>query len=101
MFGFEIVIDSVSSPLLNGSITDFLNYSNISEVASILEDFKQQFKFFKTNSTVIIDTDVATISKSSTNYSHSDSPKNLHQSGKTSYMNYYLRKLQVLKSSEV
>jgi hypothetical protein len=25
MFGFEIVIDSVSSPLLNGSITDFLN----------------------------------------------------------------------------
>jgi hypothetical protein len=24
MFGFEIVIDSVSSPLLNGSITDFL-----------------------------------------------------------------------------
>jgi hypothetical protein len=86
MFGFEIVIDSVSSPLLNGSITDFNNYSNISEVASkipVYEDFKQQFvKFFKTNSTVIIDTDVATISKSSTNYSHSDSPKNLHQSGK-------------------
>jgi hypothetical protein len=103
MFGFEIVIDSVSSPLLNGSITDFLrNYSNISEVASkipVYEDFKQQFvKFFKTNSTVIIDTDVATISKSSTNYSHSDSPKNLHQSGKTSYMNYYLKKVAGLKN---
>jgi hypothetical protein len=42
------------------------NYSNISEVASkipVYEDFKQQFvKFFKTNSTVIIDTDVATVS---------------------------------------
>jgi hypothetical protein len=103
MFGFEIIIDSVSSPLLNGSITDFLNnYSNISEVASkipVYEDFKQQFvKFFKTNSTVIIDTDVATISKSSANYSNSDSSKNIHQKGKTSYMNYYLKKVAGLKN---
>jgi hypothetical protein len=103
MFGFEIIIDSVSSPLLNGSITDFLNnYSSISEVASkipVYEDFKQQFvKFFKTNSTVIIDTDVATISKSSANYSNSDSSKNIHQKGKTSYMNYYLKKVAGLKN---
>jgi hypothetical protein len=41
MFGFEIVIDSVSSPLLNGSIT-FLKLQYISEVASkipVYEDF--------------------------------------------------------------
>ncbi len=103
MFGFEIIIDSASSPLLNGSIKDFLNnYSNISEVGAripVYEDFKQQFiKFFRTNSTVSIDTERTTISKSTTNYAHSDSPKNLHQSGKTSYMNHYLKKVSGLKN---
>ena len=60
MFGFEIVIDAVSSPLLNGSIIDFINqYSNVNEIAArrqVYEDFKQQFiKFFKTKGTVKID----------------------------------------------
>ena len=47
IFGFDIIMDDISSPLLNGSILDFINnYFNISEIKSkenVYEDFKQQF----------------------------------------------------------
>jgi hypothetical protein len=54
IFGFDIILDAASSPLLNGSVLDFIrNYSNISEIASrepVYENFKNQLsKFFKTN----------------------------------------------------
>ena len=57
VYGFEIIIDAVSSPLLNGSIYDFLRlYPDVSELqarSSIYYDFKNQFiKLFKTRGTV-------------------------------------------------
>ena len=55
-FGFELVIDGVSSPLLNGSVEDFIEqFSNISEIASkknVMIDFKLQFeKLFRVKGT--------------------------------------------------
>ncbi len=107
MFGFEIVIDDLSSPLLNGAVKDFLNnYSGIHEIGSkipVYEDFKQQFiKFFKTRSTVKIDINQDSISNSDAIYAASDSSKSLRQNGKKAYMNYYLKKVGGLSNlSEV
>jgi len=103
IFGFEVIIDDISSPLLNGSINDFLNnYSNISEVAAripVYEDFKQQIiKFFKTKATVRIDEAQTNISKMrDASYPEADSDKNIFQSGKKAYMNYYLKKVSGLE----
>ena len=48
MYGFEIIIDSVSSPLLNGSVLDFINqYTSINEIAykkQVYEDFKNHIE---------------------------------------------------------
>jgi hypothetical protein len=103
MFGFDIIIDSVSSPLLNGSVIDFLNqYTNVDELAAripVYEDFKQQFiKFFKTKSTVRIDTTQTTMSRTNTNSSSIDSQKGIFQSGKKAYMNYYIQKIGGLQN---
>jgi hypothetical protein len=100
VFGFEIIIDDITSPLLNGSVLDFLrNFTNVSEISSkipVYEDFKQQFiKFFKTKSTVSIDADQTTISKMRP-ASNPESPtrdnffQDMH---KRAYMNYYLKKI--------
>jgi hypothetical protein len=53
IYGFDIIIDALSSPLLNGSVEDFIvQFSAISEIRSrdqIIFDFKQQLKkIFKT-----------------------------------------------------
>lgn len=111
IYGFEIIIDDVSSPLLNGSISDFIrNYSNVSEIASrfhVYEEFKQQFvKFFKTKATVRInDSDILTGEplKSITKmregaYPESESTKGIFQKGKLSYLNYYLKKVDGLSN---
>lgn len=111
IYGFEIIIDDVSSPLLNGSISDFIrNYSNVSEIASrfhVYEEFKQQFvKFFKTKATVRInDSDILTGEplKSITKmregaYPESESTKGIYQKGKLSYLNYYLKKVDGLSN---
>lgn len=97
IFGFEIIIDDLSSPLLNGSISDFLRiYSSIDEIKykiPVYEDFKQQFiKFFRTRSTVSINAEQDTISKSS-NGANIDSQKNIFMPGKKAYMSYYLKKV--------
>lgn len=101
VFGFEIVIDGISSPLLNGSVSDFLNnYNMISEIRSkipVYEDFKQQFiKFFKTNGSISINNEQVNLSKNKTTYANSDSPKSLFQSGRSTYMSYYLKKVDGL-----
>ena len=103
MFGFDIIIDSVSSPLLNGSIIDFLNqYTNVDELAvriPVYEDFKQQFiKFFKTKSAVRIDTEQTTMSRTNTNSAAVDSQKGIFQTGKKAYMNYYIQKIGGLQN---
>ena len=103
IFGFDIIIDSVSSPLLNGSVIDFLNqYTNVDELAvriPVYEDFKQQFiKFFKTKSTVRIDTEQTTMSRTNANSAAVDSQKGIFQRGKKAYMNYYIQKIGGLQN---
>jgi hypothetical protein len=99
MFGFEIVIDAVNSPLLNGSIIDFINnYSGINEVAArrqVYEDFKQQFiKFFRTKGTVrISDLQVPTLSKMNVNSASQDSQANIFWPGKKAYLGYFIKKI--------
>lgn len=101
IYGFEIVFDDISSPLLNGSIVDFItNYSSISEVAnrmSVYEDFKQQFvKFFKTKSTVNVENITNITKMREASYPEAESNNNLFGSGKKSYLNYYLKKISGL-----
>lgn len=101
ILGFEIVIDGISSPLLNGSVADFLNnYNMISEIRSkipVYEDFKQQFiKFFKTVGSITINNEQVNLSKTRTGYANSDSPKSLFQSGRQAYMSHYLKKVEGL-----
>ena len=98
MYGFEIIIDSVSSPLLNGSVLDFINqYTSINEIAvkkQVYEDFKNQFvKFFRTNGTVRIDSTQTTITKTETKSSGAESSSNLFWPGKKSYLGYYIKKI--------
>jgi hypothetical protein len=99
MFGFEIIIDAVSSPLLNGSINDFINnYNTVNEIAArgqVYEDFKQQFiKFFRTKGTVRInDLQVPTMSKMNVNSANQDSQLSIFWPGKKAYLGYYLKKV--------
>lgn len=98
MYGFEIIIDSVSSPLLNGSVLDFINqYTSINEIAykkQVYEDFKNQFvKFFRTNGTVRIDSAQTTITKTETKSTGLESNTNLFWPGKKSYLGYYIKKI--------
>lgn len=102
MFGFEIVIDAISSPLLNGSVLDFLNqYTSVNELAAripVYEDFKQQFsKFFKTKGTIRVDAEQTTMSKTNNN-SGIDNNKELYQLGKGPYMGYYIQKISGLQN---
>jgi hypothetical protein len=107
IFGFDLIIDVEKSPLLNGSIDNFLNqFDSIEEINSkkkVYSDFKIQFiKLFKTQTNINIDTtnsfllkntgrdNINTISKSDQNDSISF--------GKKAYMSYYLQKIDGLKS---
>ena len=106
VYGFEIIIDDVSSPLLNGSISDFIrNYSNISEVSvrgKIYEEFKQQFiKFFKTKASVRIDDGVlgeTSITKTGNEPTESSNGSSIYEKGRLSYLNYYLKKIDGLEN---
>jgi hypothetical protein len=100
IFGFDIIFDDVSSPLLNGSINDFLAlYSRyVSELNAripVYEEFKQQFvKFFKTRATVRIDelqTSMTALRPSG--YAETQNTTNLFSGGRKAYMNYYLKKI--------
>lgn len=101
LFGFEVIIDAVSSPLLNGAVEDFIEqFSSISEVASrkyVLSDFKQQFiKLFKTKGSVFIDQSAngqIKTSISNTSYPSSESQTNMFEPGKKAYLSYYLKKV--------
>ena len=98
MYGFDLIIDGISSPLLNGSVIDFLNqYKGINEMAAripVYEDFKQQFlKFFKTKGTLRIDPEQTTMSNSGVNSASFDNSKSIFQLGKKAYMGYYIQKI--------
>jgi hypothetical protein len=98
MYGFEIIIDAVSSPLLNGSILDFVNqYTSINEIAAkkqIYEDFKNQFvKFFRTNAEVKINNDLTRITRTESKITGLENSSNLFWPGKKSYLGYYIKKI--------
>ena len=98
MFGFEIIIDAISSPLLNGSILDFINqYVSINEIEAkkkIYEDFKNQFvKFFRTKGSVRIDDSQTTITKTETIQPGLESNVSIFWPGKKAYLGYYIKKV--------
>jgi hypothetical protein len=99
IYGFEIIIDDVNSPLLNNSVVDFLNLlSNVSEIRSrkkVYEEFKYHFtKFFKTKSTVRFDEEQLSITKAR-EFSLPESEKfqNIYENGKKAYKSYYLQSI--------
>ena len=100
IFGFEIIIDAASSPLLNGSVEDFLNsFSSVSEVQSrnvVIYDFKKQFeKVFKTKGKVYYPNQTATPlqSDASNQYASSQTQKNEYRTGKKTYLSHYLKRI--------
>jgi hypothetical protein len=119
IYGFEIVFDTFSSPLLNGSVEDFIDqFSYVSEIASkaiVIDDFKRQFiKLFRTkgnlnlsNKTYSSDNVLINnqrdgqVMASNTegrlfNNANSDSQTNLYRPGKKAYLGYYLQKIDGL-----
>ncbi len=99
IYAFEIIIDDINSPLLNGSILDFLSLlSNVSEINArkkVYEEFKYHFtKFFKTKATVRYDESQLSITKSRP-YGLPESEKNqkISEAGKKAYKSYYIQKI--------
>jgi len=102
IFGFQIIIDSISSPLLNGSVEDFITqFSAISEISSkkdVIADFKKQFKkLFKTNANLNVnETSVDKLSKQGNSYADSTNNSFVNDPNRSSYMGYYLQKIDGL-----
>ena len=113
IYGFEIIIDAVSSPLLNGSIDDFLElYPNVSELQArkiVYYDFKTQFvKLFKTKGKVnlneskkpsyVLMSDANTSTNDLNTYANSDiqSGDDIRRGGKVAYLSHYLQKIDGL-----
>ena len=102
LFGFEIVIDAVSSPLLNGSVEDFITqFNSISEVGSrkyVIADFKEQFsKLFKTKGKIFRESDVSQKIAIKNDNLSDDKQTNIYQTGKRAYLSYYLKKIAGLE----
>jgi hypothetical protein len=101
-FGFDIIFEAGSSPLLNGSVLDFLRqYSNVNEFTeriAVYEEFKNQFKkLFRVDQEVafqnsIDDTKIA-FTKAKPNSAMLPSNSNIHEPGRLAYMGYYLKKV--------
>ena len=108
IFGFDLIIDTVGSPLLNGAIDDFLiKFQTITEIGAripIFNDFKKQFiKLFKTNSEVPTREQFTLLLKNTGNdeinkYANADSVGSYLEPGKKAYMSYYLKKIGGLKN---
>lgn len=102
-FGFDIIIDAVSSPLLNGSVEDFIEqFSNVSEIASrknVLKDFKIQFsKIFRTKGTPKKEElTQKTQSINIPNYANQTGQSSIYEGGKQAYMSYYIKKIAGLE----
>ena len=121
IFGFDIIFDTVNSPLLNGSVEDFISeFSYISEVASraiVIDDFKRQFtKIFRTrgnldaefkadygSDNVLINNQrkgqamASSVNSNLNTYANSTGGKtDLYRTGRRAYMGYYLQKVDGL-----
>lgn len=103
-FGFEIIIDAVSSPLLNGSVEDFIEqFQNVSEIVSkrnVLKDFKIQFgKLFRLKGTPKKEeVTQKTMSINSPNYANQVSQSNIFEGGRQAYLSYYVKKIGGLEN---
>lgn len=109
VYGFEIVIDAISSPLLNGAVLDFIKtYPYVSEIQmrnQIYRDFIQQFKkIFKTKGKPVErrdqeeDESYQNISDTSVGsplaqYAKSNISNKLLTRGKPAYLSHYLKKI--------
>jgi hypothetical protein len=98
MFGFEVIVDLVNSPLLNGSVEDFIaSFPYVNEIATrrkVMNDFRQQFlKIFKTKGTFRVGPDKPTASIKTSNYANTENGSKMFSSGKPAYMSYYLKKV--------
>ena len=102
-FGFDIIIDAVSSPLLNGSVEDFIEqFSNVSEIAArrnVMKDFKIQFsKIFRTKGTPKKEEITQkTMSINIPNYANQKGQSNIYEGGKEAYLSYYIKKIAGLE----
>lgn len=98
-YGFDIIFDSVSSPLLNGSINDFINnYAGINEIFSrkkVYEEFKNQFvKFFRTNAKVKVDSSQLSMTSTTTNVANLDGNSSLSNQQKgVAYFAHYIKSI--------
>lgn len=105
-FGFDIIIDTPKSPLLNGSVENFIEQfqiiSEISERMNVITDFKRQFlKLFKTTTTPYMSTltnNQPKISIPDNDYPSAEVNTNIHEYGRKSYMSYYLKKISNLNN---
>ena len=105
MYGFEIIFDAASSPLLNGSVEDFINaYKVVSEIQSrrvVIYDFKKQFeKVFKTKGKVFYNAEPLNPLQSSAGnaYASAQTQKNDYRPGRKAYLSHYLQKIAGLDS---
>lgn len=119
IYGFEIIFDTYSSPLLNGSVEDFIEqFSYVSEIASraiVIDDFKRQFvKLFRTKGSLNMTTKTYSsdnvlinnqrdgqVMASNTDgllftKANADSQTNLYRPGKKAYLGHYLQKIDGL-----
>lgn len=101
VYGFDIVIDNLSSPLLNGSVDDFINnYSMISEIAAradVYQDFKKQFsKFFRTKTAMDTGMDTDGISNTNVLYPLQGGQNGTNDNNKKAYMSYYIKQISGL-----
>jgi len=108
-FGFDIIFDAVSSPLLNGSILDFIaNYSGVDEIKSrliVYDEFINQFtKFFRTNAkprtyqpdSIAFTKNFPSYTGDATsfnNFANLDENTNLFRPGKSAYLAHYIKKI--------
>ena len=106
IYGFDIIIDSISSPLLNGSVEDFINkFGAISEIKSkdqVIFDFKQQLKkLFKTKGNITFSPNSPNKPLQSSEFddyawSNSKLSENQFNYGKNSYLSHYIQKINGL-----
>ena len=104
IFGIELIIDANSSPLLNGSVEDFIRaFPVVSEIQSrrvVIYDFKKQFeKVFKTKGKVFYSSEPATPlqSRAGNPYASAQTQKNEFRPGRKAYLSHYLQKITGLE----
>jgi hypothetical protein len=110
IYGFEVIIDAASSPLLNGAVFDFIKqFESISEIASkkqVYEDFMLQFKkIFKLKGTPPTRTETPDRSDylswpgpkdNLSAFANSKQFQNRYSRGKNAYLGHYLQKISGL-----